>query len=131
MAAAERLDAKMEKQLTAMYDSVESLKDTSFHKLQQQLERAAYVYGWPANILDVDNDNVDPNPDAETLHHIKNAYMVITTKCDGHPVENLLEAIQIGDAVAAWRCVYRHFNKNTGRPLPASLLQQQIFTLRQ
>ena len=48
----------MEKQLTAMYDSVEPLKDTSFHKLQQQLERASFVYGWPDYILNVDDDNL-------------------------------------------------------------------------
>ena len=111
-ATARAEDARMEKQLSAMYESIEPLNKTNFHKFQQQLGRAAFAYSWPDFILDVSQD-VDANPDVAATRHIKNAYMVIMTKCDGHPVENLLESIQIGDAAAAWRCVYYHFNKNT------------------
>lgn len=97
-----------------MYDSIELLVKSDFNKFEQQLKRAAFMYNWPDYILDVNaviNNDVDPN--AHEARHIKNAYMVIMTKCDGHCVENLLEAVEVGDAIAAWRTVYRHFNKDT------------------
>ena len=113
-AAARQEDMRAEKQLTAMYDSIETLIKSDFNKLEQQLQRAAFMYNWPDYILDVNADHAAlaaPNP--HDARHIKNAYMVIMTKCDGHSVESLLEAVQVGDAVNAWKTVYRHFNKNT------------------
>ena len=101
-----------EKQLETMYKTVECLKDTDFAKFKDQLGRQAYAYEWDAHIL---NPGL-PVPGRLNLkdeRDIRNAYMVIMNKCDGHPVENLLKACTQGDAQGAFRTVHNFFHRDT------------------
>ena len=72
-ALARQEDMRAEKQLTAMYDSIEMLAKSDFNKFEQQLQRAAFMYSWPEYILDVNaeiDEDVDPN--AHEARHLKN-----------------------------------------------------------
>ena len=110
MAAA--ADSRAEKQLEAMYKSVDALKDVDFHKFYQQIGRQEYAYGWPGWILDEAVDQPD-NVVGEEARQQKNVYMIFMNKCDGHQVENVLENVLPGDARTAWRTIYRFFHKDT------------------
>ena len=103
-----------DKQLETMYKSVDKLKDVGFPKFQDQLDRQAFAYEWGAHILDA--TQAVPAPGVITLkdeRDIRNAYLVITSKCDGHPVENILEACPQGDAQTAFVSVRNYFHRNT------------------
>jgi hypothetical protein len=103
-----------EKQLETMYKTVEKLQDVGFPKFQEQLQRQAFAYEWGAYILDA----LQPVPAANVItlkeqRDIRNAYLLITTKCDGHAVENVLESCAQGDAQAAFLSVRNFFHRNT------------------
>ena len=44
---------------------------------------------------------------------MRNAYLLITTKWHGHPVENILETCAQGDAQNAFLSVRNYFHRNT------------------
>ena len=93
-------------QLETMYKTVGKLQDVGFPKFQEQIQRQAFAYDWGAHILDA----LQPVPAANVItlkeqRDIRNAYLLITTKCDGHPVENIFEACAQGDAQNAFLSV--------------------------
>lgn len=94
---------------------VDKLQDIDFFKFERQLKRQAHNFDWPKWILD--RDQVEPDDGDLTMHAAlckKNAYMLITSKCDGHEdVDTLLQAVEIGDARTAWLTVQSHFLKQT------------------
>ena len=97
-----------------MYKTVEKLQEVGFSKFQEQLQRQAFAYEWGAYILDA----LQPVPAANVItlkeqRDIRNAYLLITTKCDGHAVENVLESCAQGDAQAAFLSVRNFFHRNT------------------
>jgi hypothetical protein len=103
-----------EKQLETMYKTVEKLQDVGFPKFQEQLHRQAFPYEWGGYILDA----LQPVPAAHVItlkeqRDMRNAYLLITTKCDGHAVENILESCAQGDAQAAFLSVRNYFYRNT------------------
>jgi hypothetical protein len=118
MAAAAREAAVRQaanKQLDSIQHAVQSLKEVSYDKWKQQLERQAYAHGWPTNILDLQADEYDANDDAElevTLN-VRNAFMIIMNKTDGHDVEHLLEDCPQGNAQRAFRTVHNYFHRNS------------------
>ena len=64
---------------------VDKLQDIDFFKFERQLKRQAHNFNWPTWILDrgiAEPDNADLTMHASLCR--KNAYMLITTKCDGH-----------------------------------------------
>ena len=107
-----------EKQLEAMYKTVESLQKVGFPKFQEQLLRQAFAYEWGGFILDATQPV--PGPNVITLKEqrdVRDAYLLITTKCDGHLVENILESVPQGDAQAAFVavCDYFHWPTQSGK----------------
>ena len=103
-----------DKQLESMYKTVEKLQDVGFPKFQEQLIRQAFACEWEDCILDA----TQPVPAAhvitlKTQRDLRNAYLLIMSKCDGHPVENVLEACAQGDAQAAFVAVRNYFHRST------------------
>ena len=97
-----------------MYKTVEKLAEVGFPKFQDQLQRQAFAYEWAPYILDA--TQAVPAANVLTMkaqRDIRNAYLVITTKCDGHPVENILESVAQGDAQAACTAVRTYFHRST------------------
>jgi hypothetical protein len=109
-----QITATADKQLETMYKTVETLKVVGFSKFQEQLKRQAFAYEWGGYILDA--AQAVPAPNALTLkaqRDIRNAYLLIMTKCDGHVVENVLSTCAEGDAQAAFEAVRNYFHRNT------------------
>ena len=94
-----------------------------YDRFFKQFRRFALTYKWPAHILDetmpdltqVERDALDKNnpADLKTLLDIQNAYMVITTKCDGHQVEHLLETVEESRARTAVDTIREYFYPNS------------------
>jgi hypothetical protein len=98
--------------LEILHKTVGSLKDVGYYKLKQQLERAAYAYNWPEHILDLTAEEPEELND-EQKRAVRNAYLIIMAKTDGHPVENVLELCPIGDARGAFRLLDNFFHRTT------------------
>ena len=111
-AAAANIKLAADKQLETLYKTVEPLKDVGYHKFREQLNRQSYAYEWPAHILDFDAA-VPEDLSLKQERDVRNAYLVIMSKTDGHPVENLLEACTQGDARQAFRLVHNHFHRDS------------------
>ena len=103
-----------EKQLETMYKTVEKLQVVGFPKFHEQLQRQAFAYEWDGCILDAAQAVPAANSiTLKTQRDIRNAYLIITTKCDGHAVENILESCTMGDAQAAFSAVRNYFHRST------------------
>ena len=109
--------ALKEQQISAQ--DVDKLQDIDYFKFERQLKRQAHNFNWPKWILD--RGIAEPVHEQLTFHAKlckKNAYMLITSKCDGHQdVDTLLQAVEIGDARAAWKTVRGHFLKQSAAGL--------------
>ena len=92
--------------------SVALLTASDFNAFEDSVKRFAYMYDWPDYILDLDGV-VPDDPEDQDKRHLKNAYMLIMDRCQGHLVANLLKAVPMGDAVEAWKTVYRYHHKDT------------------
>ena len=69
---------------------------------------------WPPWILDLSQalpggDAISPKQEAD----LRNAYSLFKTKTRGHPVENKLAGVSVGDAREAWKQINLYFVKNT------------------
>ena len=141
MAAEERLRLALtstrssaDKQLTTILSTVRPLIEfggttglCGHDRFFKQFRRFALSYQWPAHILDesqpnlsqADRDalNVDDPGDLKTLLDIRNAYVAISTKCDGHQVEHLLETVPESHARAVVDTIreYLYPNSTAGR----------------
>jgi hypothetical protein len=120
------ISSAADKQLETMYKTVKPLKEVGPHKFTAQLTRQAYAYGWPPHILDRSIDDLtdeerkaqhdDPNQSEahlKNIYNIRNAFLVISTSCDGHQVENLMEMCPQGHARKAYDIVCTFFNPKT------------------
>ena len=105
-------DMRAEKQLSAMCLTMALLTASDFNAFEDSVKRFAYMYNWPDYILDL--DGVAPaEPNDNDKRHLKNAYMLIMDRCQGHLVANLLKGVPMGDALQAWKTVYRYHHKDT------------------
>ena len=107
------IEVRAEKQLDTMYKAVPLLQDVGYHKFVAALSKQAYAYNWPkfimtttpktvadltaTELLALDNQGQQGCKD---LCNIKNAYLVITAKCTGHTVSNLMSATSCPDGAA-------------------------------
>ena len=110
--ADEAIKRNADKQLDTMYQTVDKLNEVGFPKFKQLIERQAYCYEWPKFILDR-NVEVPDELDLKQQRDVRNAYLLIMRKADGHPVESSLEQIEVGNARLAFRAVHNHFNPDT------------------
>ena len=105
-------DMRAEKQLSAMCLTMALLTASDFNAFEDSVKRFAYMYDWPDYILDLDGV-VPDDPEDNDKRHLKNAYMLIMDRCQGHLVANLLKGVPMGDALQAWKTVYRYHHKDT------------------
>ncbi len=134
-ALARRLDnirSTADKQLDHMQRAVEPLAKSSYYLFMKQLRRQALSFGWPSHILsDSDADLTDAERNAldedtveglKAILHIRNAFVTITSKCDGHQVEGLLETCPDSRARMAVDIIreYFHPKSTAGRRLAYS-----------
>jgi hypothetical protein len=120
----EKLHSTADKQLETMYKAVSKLKDVDYHKFSTQLHRSAYAYGWADEILTfatpaltpaqiVAADALGTVPAIKAKLDRRNAFLVIMAGTDGHPVENLLEAIAPGNPRLVFDTVHAYFHPGT------------------
>ena len=112
-----------DKQLSNLQNSITPLKDSSHWLFIKQLKRQAKQCNWPTHIMDIgeadmppgERANLDPNDvdELKIILHIRNAYTIITSMCDGHQVEHLLESCTDGHAREALDCIREYFNPPT------------------
>jgi hypothetical protein len=125
---AEAIKRNADKQLDTMYQTVDKLNDVGYYKFKQLLERQAYCYEWPDFILDK-NAEVPNELDLKQQRDVRNAYLLIMRKADGHPVESTLEQIEVGNARLVFRAVHNHFNPDTQAGRTASFKQFYTATM--
>ena len=100
--------AAADKQLGVMYGAVGMLKDLGFANWRDELERQAFAYTWPTWILDLTEEPPEAVNVKQSLH-VRNAYMLIMNKTQGHVVANSLKLVGRGDARAAFKHVHEFF----------------------
>ena len=112
-----------------MHQGVDPLAKSSYHRFMKQLERQASRYEWPPHILSDSVPDLTPAErnalDQDTVEglrkilHIRNAYDIITAKCDGHQVEGLLETCTRSHARMAVNIIREFFHPtdNAGKRL--------------
>ena len=87
-------DMRAEKQLSAMCLTMALLTASDFNAFEDSVKRFAYMYNWPDYILDLDGV-VPDEPNDNDKRHLKNAYMLIMDRCQGHLVANLLKGVPL------------------------------------
>ena len=126
-AALAAMKTQKQKELDTGLKVVGVLQEVGIDTFMGDLALLAHNYGWPAwimdlqlpenqvpgdvrrNVRDEDNNQVAvPALTDENRFDVKNAFMIICTKCKGHPVAYALEDVALGDARAAYRAVYEH-----------------------
>ena len=114
------------KQLDLGYRTVKKLKDVSFHTFSKQINYAALANEWDANLYDFNTvaltaDEIDQDDlDAEDEHGAhkrsldrRNAFLIIMHATDGHPVEDLLEAMPADNPRLILQAIHNYFYPNT------------------
>ena len=117
-AAAAAVTALAAKQLDNALKIVQPLQGSTYHKFKTQLFRVASTCEWDDWILDPSIR--EPEDNVKTLKakvDQRNAYTLIVTRCDDHPVEDKLTLVKANDVQNAWATVIRHFvsDTNAGR----------------
>jgi hypothetical protein len=109
-----RIKATSGKDLQTMLSIMPKLNDVEFHVWDRALKKIAHSYQWPTSILNLseDEEDFDLGTVKERCDN-KNAYIVITTKCEGHAVDDALEEEQMGNARIAYKTVHEHFYRPT------------------
>ena len=114
------------KQLDMGYKIVLKLKDVPHHVFSKQLHHAALANEWDANMwnlstvalttdeIDLDDEDVDDDHDAQKRFlDRRNAYLIIMHATDGHPVEDLLEAMPSGNPRFILQAIHNFFYPDT------------------
>ena len=111
-----------DKQLATMYGTVDTLSSSGYFNFRKSLELQAYAYDWPGYIL----NSAAAVPEAPTLKQkrdVRNAYLLIARKTQGHAVENGIERIEVGDAREAFKAVHAYFHPDSQSGRTASFKQ--------
>jgi hypothetical protein len=122
MADLDAIKRNGDKQLTTMYQTVDELTASGFAKFRKSLELQAYAYDWHASILNPDAE-VPEEPTSKQICDVRNAYMLIARKTQGHPVENTLGRVKMGDAREAFKAVHAYFHPDSQSGRTASFKQ--------
>ena len=112
----DKTKAAAEKQLQTMLGATSSLVGKDYHSFKKKLDRFALAYEWPTHILDPEEQldaDAEDNLTVKQKMDVRNAYLLITQKTDGHPVENVLESCDIGDAQEAFKLLQEFFHPKT------------------
>lgn len=126
------MQAQARKDLDSTLKIVPKLAESDIDSFQRAMKLVAYQCEWSPWILDVrlpadqvpgdarrnvrdeDNNNVVvPAITAKERLDVKNAFTIITSKCEGHDVANSLEGCAMGDAPGAYRTVHEYFYRPT------------------
>ena len=102
-----------EKQYTSALKTVDNLKDVTYSKYRDQIERVAYACDWHDSILDQSIDEPDGALSTKDSLDRKNAYMILMTKTDGSEVEDVLHDCQRGAARHGFNLVNEHYHRST------------------
>ena len=116
---------KADKDMPVILSLIPNLHEVEFHIWDRALKQVSFRYGWPDFILDLNADIPDPSMlSAKDTCDIKNAYVAITNKVNGHAVCDSLDDIELGDARAVYKAVHDHFFRPTtaGRQAAAKKL---------
>jgi hypothetical protein len=128
VATVRELHARADKQLETMYKAVASVKDVGYHKFSIQLSRQAFAYQWAPAIISLDTpaltqaeitaaDDIDTPDGIKDKLDRRNAFLIILTATDGHPVENLLESLPTGNPRRAFDMIHSYFHPHTAAGL--------------
>ena len=123
-AANDVIRARSAKDMPAILNLIPNLMDVEFHVFVRSLESAAFFYGWPAWILDMTDNGVHDNLSVSDQCHVRNAFVVMQRRCQGHTITDTLDDCKQGDAKAMYTLIHGHFFRPTftGRQLATRTL---------
>ena len=121
-----KVEARGEKQLETLYKAVEPLTQLGFFKFIACIKRQAYAYNWAGHLYDVGVPELsasllsaittkrsDNAARAKAYADMKNLYMLLLKKCEGHTVHSRLSSAKMGDARACINKLYGYFYPKT------------------
>ena len=121
-----RAEIRGEKQLDTLYKAVDPLSKLGFLKFMKCIKIQAYAYNWAENIYDVGTHaqsqaqlntlvrrRADSAAHAKAHEDMKNLYMLLLKKCEGHAVHSRLTSARVGDARACIEKLYGYFYPKT------------------
>jgi hypothetical protein len=110
-----RTRSKADKDIQTILQLIPKLKDVEYHIWARAVKKTGFRFRWPAYICDLSLDipDLDQNTEKDDCDQ-SNAYLAITTQCQGHDIEEAMEEeIQLGDARGAFKKVHDHFYRPT------------------
>ena len=121
-----KIEARSEKQLETLYKAVEPLSKLGFLKFIACIKRQAFAYEWAKHLYDVTENELTATQMTRLIENrhadaarckayvdMRNAYMIIIKKCEGHTVQHILSSVKIGDARACLNKLYSYFYPKT------------------
>lgn len=121
-----RAETRGEKQLDTLYKAVDPLSKLGFLKFMKCIKIQAYAYNWADHLYDVGTPaqtqtqlntlvrkRADSAAFAKSHADMKNLYMLLLKKCEGHAVHSRLTSAKTGDARACIDKLYAYFYPKT------------------
>ena len=98
-------------QLKIASNDLPLLKDVAWHEFKDALETIAHMLNpiWILNLAEPLPEELTAKQEAD----LRNAYSLYKNKTRGHPVENKLAGVSVGDARGAWKRINLYFVKGT------------------
>ena len=102
------------RQLTTGLTLLSKLNDVDYALFRNQIERIAYQFSWHNSILD-HTATVPANVRNSVKYQedVRNAYVLLTDRTDGHEVADVLKDVPLGAAQQGWRELHEHYHRQT------------------
>ena len=111
-------------QMDTIYKTVGKLQGGHYSTFRVQFKRYAFAFGWHPSIWDVDTPaltageqkDMDESTTEEGLRYQcdqKNAWLTIQHVVQGHPTENLLASLTMGDARESLATLHHFYHPKT------------------
>ena len=131
-ATARAIEMRADKHASVLLKAVRPLVEGGYVELVQDLKLLAYQFGWDRDNLAHIYDRAQPDwPEAQytnlpataqndlnafrQLLALRNAYVILVKKCQGHKVEHLIRDIQPGRPRAVLDRIHAHFYPNEAK----------------
>jgi hypothetical protein len=114
-----KIEQQGERQLDLALKNVDPLKDIDFYDFVSQLRRERYHYKWPswiynreevpptaAELQELENRSEHDASALKELTAIRNAYLLLSRRCDNTTVSSVLQTCEEGDVATAFNSAW-------------------------
>ena len=102
------------RQLTTGLTLLSKLVDIDYALFRNQIERIAYQFSWHDSILDhTVAASATVRNSVKYKEDVRNAYVLLTDRTDGHEVADVLRDVPLGEAQQGWRELHEHYHRQT------------------